>query len=57
MFKDFDEDAAKGTVSNGTATCLLCRDAHLKNDPKAKAYLASDALPAYSKGAVRLERK
>jgi len=35
----------------------LFRDTYLKNDPKAKAYLASDALPSYSKGAVRLERK
>jgi hypothetical protein len=32
-------------------------DAYLKSDAKAKTYLASDALPSYSKGAVRLERK
>jgi predicted dienelactone hydrolase len=32
-------------------------DAYLKDDAKAKAYLQSDALPAWSKGAVRLDRK
>jgi predicted dienelactone hydrolase len=32
-------------------------DAYLKGNAKAKSYLQSDALPTYSKGAVRLERK
>jgi len=32
-------------------------DAYLKDDAKAKAYLQSGALPSYSRGAVRLERK
>jgi len=32
-------------------------DAYLKDDAKARAYLQSDALPTWSKGTVRLDRK
>jgi predicted dienelactone hydrolase len=32
-------------------------DAYLRDDAKAKAYLQSDALPTWSNGAVRLDRK
>jgi hypothetical protein len=38
-------------------TSLAFWDASLRDDAKAKEYLKSDALPAYSKGAVTLSKK
>ena len=52
-----DETDQKAVFAYIKISTLAFWDAYLKGDAKAKAYLASDALPAYSKGAVRLERK
>ena len=52
-----DETDQKAVFVYIKISTLAFWDAYLKGDAKAKAYLASDALPAYSKGAVRLERK
>jgi predicted dienelactone hydrolase len=49
-----DEKAVFDYVKVAT---LAFWDAYLKGDPAAKAYLKSDSLPTYSKGAVKLERK
>ncbi|HEX8202801.1 MAG TPA: hypothetical protein VF590_20155 [Isosphaeraceae bacterium] len=49
-----DQKAIFGEVKTAT---LAFWDAYLKEDPVAKAYLQSDALPRASQGAVKLSRK
>jgi predicted dienelactone hydrolase len=44
-------------ISYTNSAALAFWDAYLKNDPKAKIYLQSGALPDFSHGAVRLTRR
>ena len=51
------EEVQKAIFDYVKMASLAFWDAYLKDDAKAREYLKSDALPAYSKGALTLSKK